>query len=104
MIDWIKSYQFNNLIALYTYWMPLAVCYIVYVFRFISRYKTDLKKSLESYYAPELTVGYILWHIIVATLPGVNIFALVFDCSASVFRWLARVLDIPLVKKREEIK
>jgi hypothetical protein len=101
MIDWIKNYQFNGTLALYTYWVPLAVCLIVYAFRFVSAYREDVKKSSEPYYSPTLTIGAILGHILLAVTPAVNLFAMVFDCTASVFRWLGRVLDVPLVRKRK---
>lgn len=101
MIEWIKNYQFNGTLALFTYWVPLAVCLIVYAFRFVETYREDVKKSAESYYVPTLTIGAILGHILLAVVPAVNLFAMVFDCTASVFRWLGRVLDVPLVRKRK---
>ncbi|MFA5262375.1 MAG: hypothetical protein WC378_01020 [Opitutaceae bacterium] len=100
MIDWIKNYQFNNLLALYTYWVPLAVCLTVYACRFVRAYREDVKKSAEDYYHPTLTVGAIFGHVLLAVVPAVNLFTMVFDCMGSVFRWLGEVFDIPLVRKK----
>lgn len=104
MIEWIKNYQFNGTLALFTYWVPLAVCLIVYAFRFVESYRDDVKNSTESYYRPTLTIGAILGHILLAVVPAVNLFAMVFDCTASVFRWFGRVLDVPLVRKQKTSK
>ncbi|EIQ01109.1 hypothetical protein OpiT1DRAFT_05677 [Opitutaceae bacterium TAV1] len=101
MIEWIKNCQVNGTLALLTYWMPLAVCSTVYTFRLVKKYGEDLKKSCESYYRPTLTVGMIVGHLLLATMPVVNLVAAVFDCSASVFCWFGRVLDIPVVRKRK---
>lgn len=100
IINWIKSYEFTTLLALYTYWTPLVICLAVYACRFVRAYREDVKKSAETYYSPILTVGAILGHLFLAVTPAVNLFALVFDCAGSVFRWFGRVLDIPLVRKR----
>ncbi|WP_043585301.1 hypothetical protein [Geminisphaera colitermitum] len=100
MIEWIKNYQFNGLLAIYTYWIPLTVCSATYICRIIDKYRIDVKASTKPFYRPELTVGFIVWHIIIATLPAINLFALVFDCASSVFRWLGKVLNVPLVRAR----
>lgn len=102
IVELAMSYQFVSFIALYTYWVPFMVCTIVYVMRCASYYRADLKASSGKYYTPKLTVGYIVWHIIIATLPAINIFAMVFDCASSVFRWLGNIMDIPLVRKKPE--
>jgi hypothetical protein len=99
--EWLTSYPFT-LLALYTYWIPLAVCSVVYVVRCARLYRADVKASKEEYYVPRLTVGYILCHVIITILPGVNIFAMVLDCAASVFEWLGDVMDVPLVRKRNK--
>ncbi len=101
MINWILNYQFNGTLALFTYWVPLAVCLIVYAFRFVRCYREDVQASKDKYYHPKVTIGAILGHILLAVVPAVNLFAMVFDCAASVFRWFGDVLDVPLVRKRE---
>lgn len=101
MIEWVKTYQFNGTLALFTYWVPLAVCLIVYAFRAVEAYRHDLEASVEKYYVPTLTIGSILGHVLLAVVPAVNLFAMVFDCTASVFHWLGRVLNVPLVRRQE---
>lgn len=100
MFEYIKSYEFMSMLALFTYWMPAAICLAVYFFRFISLYKKDLKNCENEYYNPSLTIGLIVWLLICAITPAVNLLALVFDCASSVFKWLGTVLNIPLVKKK----
>jgi hypothetical protein len=100
MIDYVTSFEFMSMLALFVYWIPLAICVPVYLFRIIGLYKSDLDKSSNDHYRPELTVGLIVWWVICAITPAVNLFALVFDCASSVFEWLGKFLDIPLVAKR----
>lgn len=100
--EWVTSYQFASLIALYTYWIPLVVCSVVYVIECGALYRADVKASAEKFYTPKLTVGYIVWRVINTTLPAINIFAMVFDCAGPVFRWLGEAMDIPLVRKRKD--
>jgi len=101
--DWLSSYSFTSWIALYTYWIPLVVCSVTYVGQFIDLYRKDLRDSQDDgkYYSPRLTVGWIVWRIIITALPCINLFAMVFDCAGSVLRWIGDALDIPLVKKRK---
>ncbi len=100
MIEYVKSFEFNSLLALFVYWIPTAICVAVYLFRSIGLYKRDLKKCDEKYYSPQLTIGLIIGYTILAITPCVNLFAMVFDCLGSVFKWLGRFMDIPLVPKR----
>ncbi len=104
MIDTVKnyamSYEFISMIALFTYWIPLAICSFVYFFRFIQAYKDDLANCEEEFYQPTLTIGAIVWYISITIIPGINIFATVFDCGSSIFKWLGKTLSFPLVRKR----
>lgn len=100
MIDYLTGFEFISFLALFVYWIPAAICISVYCIRFVAMYQNDLSKSKEEYYRPELTIGLIIWFIGCALIPGVNLFALVFDCASSVFKWLGSVLNIPLVPKR----
>lgn len=100
--EWVTSYEFVSLLALYTYWIPLVVCVVVYTTRCGVLYRADLKECDEKYYRPGLTVGFIVWHILISVVPGVNLVAMVFDCAGSVFRWLGNVLDTPLVRGRNK--
>ena len=104
MIEAVKSYavsyEFMSMLALFTYWVPLFICLTVYLFRLIGMYKEDLSKCEKEFYTPQLTLGLIVWSVSVSIIPAINLFALVFDCGSSVFKWLGQFLDIPLVKKR----
>ncbi len=102
MIDYAKSYEFMSMLALFTYWIPAFICAAVYLFRSVSLYKTDLDNCEKKHYYPKLTVGLIVWMIIRAITPAINLFALVFDCASSVFKWLGRVFDIPLVARKSD--
>jgi hypothetical protein len=102
MIEYIKSFEFTSTLALMVYWIPLAICAIVYFFRVIRLYKIDLEKRHHStFYIPTLTVGLIVQFIVCTITPCVNLLALVFDCASSVFIWFGKVLDIPLVPKQK---
>lgn len=102
MMEYVKSFEFTSMLALYVYWVPLVICAIVYFFRTIHLYKKDLVKREESkFYSPSLTIGTIVWFVLLTITPCVNLFALVFDCASSVFTWLGKVLDIPLVPKQK---
>jgi len=100
MLEYIKSFEFTSTVALMVYWIPLVICAIVYLFRMIGIYKSDLKKCQDKFYTPELTVGLIVWFVILTITPCVNLLALVFDCASSVFKWLGKFLNVPLVPKR----
>lgn len=104
MIDSIKqflfSYDFMSALAIYTYWVPLLVCAVTYLFRFVHYYQVDLRNCAEKYYRPNLTIGAIIWHIILTFTPCINMLAMIFDCAGSVFGWLGRTFDTPLVRKQ----
>lgn len=110
-IDLVKKYEFNDTLSIYTYWIPLAVCLVVYLLRFLELYRTDLEESKKEYYYPKLTVGYIIGHLFLAIVPIINLFALVFDCFGSIFGYIRsfllfidKVFDIPLVPKPSKKK
>jgi hypothetical protein len=100
MIDYVKSYEFISLLALFTYWIPLAVCSTVYFFRIIKLYKRDLKMCDTSSYYPKLTIGVIVGYIFASLMPVINILAMVFDCLGSIFKFIGCTFDTPLVRKR----
>ena len=100
MLDFLKSFEFMSGLGVFTYWIPLLICTCVYFFRAIWLYKSDLSRCNENHYTPKLTVGLIIWFIILSVTPCINMFAMVFDCAASVFKWIGRFFDIPLVPKR----
>lgn len=96
----VTGYEFISMLALFTYWIPLIICLTVYFFRFIGAYKEDLKLCTKEYYTPKLTLGVIVWYVVISVIPCINLFALVFDCASSAFRWFGRALDFPLVRKK----
>jgi hypothetical protein len=100
MREYITSYEFVSMLALFTYWIPLAICLSVYFFRTIKLYRLDLSNCNDKFYTPTLTIGLIVWMFLLAITPAINLFALVFDCAGSVFKWLGKSLNIPLVKKQ----
>lgn len=103
MIAYIKSFEFASTIALFVYWIPGAICLAVYFVTAINMYRADVQKRDEGkYYAPSLTIGWIVWHLLAAITPAANLIALVFDCMADMFKWFGDFLDIPLVPKREK--
>jgi hypothetical protein len=99
-LSYLMSFEFTSAIALLVYWTPLAICAVVYVIRGFEAYRADLKCRGGKYYTPSLTVGSIIWHAVLAITPCVNLFALVFDCLASVFRAIGKFLSVPLVPAR----
>ena len=100
MIDYMMSFEFTSFLALWVYWIPLTICLTVYMFRTIALYQRDLDSCEKRHYRPELTIGVITWMFICAITPAVNLFALVFDCASSVFKWMSVVFDIALVPRR----
>lgn len=103
MIEYVKSFEFTSTVALLIYWTPMAICLGVYFVKIVRMYRADIqKRESRKYYSPTLTVGGILWMFLVSVTPGVNLFGLIFDCMADVFRWFGTVLEIPLVRGRKE--
>ncbi len=103
MLDYVKSFEFTSTIALLVYWTPLAICLGVYFVKIVRMYREDVeKRDSGKFYTPRLTVGAILWMLLLTVTPAVNLFALVFDCMADVFKWLGAFLEIPLVRERKE--
>lgn len=100
--EYLTSFQFSSLIALCTYWLPLVVCATVYTIRSISQYRSDIEESKKDYYCPTITVGNIINRFLASILPAVNVFAMVFDCADSVFRFFSDVLDRPLVGRKNK--
>lgn len=100
MIDYVLSFEFNSLLALGVYWVPMLVCFITYTFEVINEYKVDLRRCEQKYYTPRVTVGLLIWMTALTFIPVLNLFAMVFDCAGSVFRWIGDVFDTPLVRSK----
>ena len=99
----ITSYEFMSMLALWTYWIPLSVVLVTYLFRFISMYREDLSKCENKHYQPSLTIGVIIFHLLCAITPAINLFALVFDCASAIFVWFGRTFDIALVRHKPKM-
>jgi hypothetical protein len=107
MIDYVLNFQFNSLLAVYLYWLPLALCVIGYTARTWLEYREELRRREECVktnysYFPNLTLGVIVGRIFSAVAPGFNILALVFSVGgpmlSSVFGFFGSVLRVPLVR------
>lgn len=108
MIDSIKnfavSFEFYSHLALFTYWIPLAICFVTYFARLIKSYRRDLTARSREYYEPELTVGAIVLMFFLSLTPVINMFAMVFDCLDSVIKWIGRTLNFGLIPHRPDKK
>jgi hypothetical protein len=107
MIDYVLNFQFNSLLGVYLYWLPLALCVIGYTARTWLEYRKELRRredcvKINYSYFPDLTVGVILGRVFCAVTPGFNILALVFSVGgpmlASVFEFFGSLFRIPLVR------
>jgi len=111
-MHWIMSNlpPWNSWLALGLYWMPLALCAYGYTIRAACRFSKDrtarTKADTEErgYYSPTITIGTLIGYAVLSVTPIANLFAAIFDVSpklfASMFEWFGKVLDIPLVPKR----
>jgi hypothetical protein len=117
MMNWIaeKIPAWNSWLALMLYWLPLALCAYGYAVRTFVRVRKDRnarKKAsgpvVNHYgdYRPSITIGSLAGYLFLTVTPCANLFAAIFDVSPVLFRvffdWCARVLDMPLVPKRDK--
>jgi len=111
-MNWILSHlpAWNSWLALLLYWLPLVLCAYGYTVRGVSKYReelTDRRKheATGAYFHPQLTVGHIVGHVLLAASPIANLFAATFDVAPEVFgdffSWMGKVLDQPLVPRRK---
>jgi hypothetical protein len=89
-------------LAIWLYYLPASICLVVYFIRTAREYRLDYLNSSKDYYRPELTVGLILGRLLAALLPTFNIFAVVFNCSGSIFAFIEKVFNMPLVPKKKK--
>ena len=113
-MDTILSYapQWNSWMAVFLYWMPLALCSYGYVVEFVQAYRSELRDRAKAeaddkdYYYPSLTLGWIVGHVLLTVMPMVNLFMAVFYTAPRVFgdffSWIGKALDMPLVPKRSK--
>jgi hypothetical protein len=103
MISYIKEFEWNSLLGILLYWVPLAFCAVFYTVRSAQNYMRD-KEAREKpggYYVPSETVGALISRALVSVIPIANIWAAMFDLAPHVFgrlfRWLAATFSQPLV-------
>lgn len=102
----IKGFAFTGDVGIWTYWIPMALCAIGYTFKTfkqIQLIKAFHKDRNAVTWVQDLTVGTVLWRIILTVTPIANVLALSFslasDMLSQVFSWIGRVLEFRLVKK-----
>lgn len=111
MIDYIRNFEWNGLLGIALYWVPLVFCVVFYTARTASGYMADKVQREQAIkarasgktgiYYPRETIGRILGRALVSVVPVANLWAALFDLSPKVFsrlfRWLGEVFDQPLV-------
>lgn len=107
-----KLPEWNSWIALLLYWLPLAMCAYGYTIRSILKVRRDLewRRDAEAegkkFYYPTITVGSLIGYVLISIVPIANLFSAIFDVSPKVFRsffnFCGRVLDMPLVPKKDK--
>jgi|GEM_PF-3108499 len=96
----LTSFEFNSLLAVFLYWLPLTICTICYSGRCVRGWKLDTQNCTEKYYNPQLTIGAVLGRSVAAILPVWNLLAAVFDCGYSIVRWIDGAFTFALVRPR----
>jgi len=75
MIGDMFKIKFISMVGLFSYWLPVVICVARNVFKFNFMYKLDVKLSKEGEYKPSLTVGFIIFRLMVSLMPFINTFA-----------------------------
>lgn len=94
------------LLIIFAYYLPAAINLCGYSAQFVFEYKYD-KKRLEAgtYHTPNLTIGWVLFRILLIVVPLINVVAAVFDILPTFFGDLPaaikRVLDTPIVRRKK---
>ena len=115
MNHWLMAHtpEWNGLLALFLFWLPLLLCLYGYIVRSAREFSNDRAGRATSelpasqsngYYTPSITIGTLVGRFLVTVVPIVNLLAAIFDVAPEVFgdffRWMGKALDIPLVPKR----
>lgn len=114
MFDYLMQQRFNGFLAIWLYWLPLALCAFGYTLRTGRNYRKDVQtrddtaNAAAKYYTPTDTIGTLIGRAVVTVLPIANTWAAAFDIGpmlfGKLFNWLGRVFDQPLVPKKPEYK
>jgi hypothetical protein len=96
----------NGWLALLLYWLPMTLCVFGYTTRSVQKIRKDrANRAAAKFYVPSITVGTLVGYALLMVCPIANLFAAVFDVAPKIFgdflEWCGRVLDIPLVPRRE---
>jgi hypothetical protein len=107
LIDYILNFQFNSVLAIWLYWVPLLVCTVYSIGAIYYDAQDDLKnRDSTSYYREKLTIGTILLRVIGTIAPGWNLVAAIFHTAPAVLRHVfdicGNILSIPLIPKRNK--
>jgi len=102
----IKNFAFTGDVGMWTYWIPLVLCAVGYTIRTIKQIQHikayELGENVR--YVQDLTVGTVLWRVVLTVTPIVNVmalsFSLGFDMLGWMWKWVEGVLDIKLVSKK----
>lgn len=112
MIDYILSIEYNSVLILASYWVPLAICLVGYTCKTWKEYHAEVARSLECQqrnigYVTKLTIGTITSRIFATILPGFNVLAVAGDIGWPMLRTIitgiTNILDIPLVKPYQSV-
>jgi len=102
----IKNFAFTGDVGVWTYWIPLVLCAVGYTIRTIKQIQHikayELGENVR--YVQDLTVGTVLWRVVLTVTPIVNVlalsFSLGFDMLGWMWKWIENILDIKLVSKK----
>jgi hypothetical protein len=103
-LDWLYEYGTRHYLWLYA--LPAAVCLAYAAVDSAADYRDDLRKRDLEYYSPELKVGTVVWRVLLALCPAVNVLrALLRFLPRLVGRLVSAVEDLmslPLVPARRK--
>lgn len=108
--DFILNFEFNSWLGLGLYWLPLVVCAVGYALRIASGLRKDYEARegrdrsddwVNRTYNPDITLGYIVWRVIVTVCPVVNLWSVITDIGGELLGKALTALDqffrIPLI-------
>lgn len=113
------SFDFTSMMGVWLYWVPMLICLVGEAFAIITLGHMDVKRRIEGEYTystsyrPQLTVGRIIWLMLLTFTPVVNIGRALFLHASGilekVYNFLDKFLNIPIFpdgvdyqQKREE--
>lgn len=103
----VMSFDFTSMMGVWLYWVPMLICLVGEAFSIITLARRDAKHRREGEYTyspqyrPQLTVGRIIWLMILTFTPVVNIGRALFLHASSilekVYNFLDGFLSIPII-------